>query len=320
MVVVIAIALLVATDLPMSFSENLELYTNSAVYSPIHNLQIYGKALPEENLIVRLFAPDGSIAKFDQIRTEKDGTFNYNLIEWPIVSIGFPYGTYTVEIISTEQNGISNSTDVKFLSTAELQDVPIERHITVSVFAPETAAVNQSIRVFVQTTSDGLLLGNTPVDLFDDTHVHLPSGESIELSESFETLHRGLHFVDYVPVEEGTHVFHIVAFNQGTVSHGSAATNVLSQDLGGISNQIIRLNSVLDETSSELDVLKSQIGDFDATLNQASNTIENSTKSITQSVNFISEASSQLNSLLFPIIASIGIIVALQIAILARKR
>ena len=318
--VVIAIALLVATDLPMSFSENLELYTNSAVYSPIHNLQIYGKALPEENLIVRLFAPDGSIAKFDQIRTEKDGTFNYNLIEWPIVSIGFPYGTYTVEIISTEQNGISNSTDVKFLSTAELQDVPIERHITVSVFAPETAAVNQSIRVFVQTTSDGLLLGNTPVDLFDDTHVHLPSGESIELSESFETLHRGLHFVDYVPVEEGTHVFHIVAFNQGTVSHGSAATNVLSQDLGGISNQIIRLNSVLDETSSELDVLKSQIGDFDATLNQASNTIENSTKSITQSVNFISEASSQLNSLLFPIIASIGIIVALQIAILARKR
>ena len=28
-------------------------------------------------------------------------------------------------------------------------------------------------------------------------------------------------------IEEGTHVFHVVTFHQGTVSHGSAATNVL---------------------------------------------------------------------------------------------
>ena len=41
---------------------------------------------------------------------------------------------------------------------------------------------------------------------------------------------------------------------------------------------------------------------------------------IANSVELIGEASSQLNSLLFPIIASIGIIVALQIAILARRR
>lgn len=314
------VATLLVVYAPESFSEGLEVYTNNAVYSPIHNLQIYGTALPEENLIIRLFAPDGSIAKFDQITTNHDGTFNYNLLEWPEPTVGFPYGTYTVEVISTAQNGISESTDVKFSSTAELRDVPVERFLGVSVFAPETAAVNQSIRVFVQTTSDGLLLGNSPVNLLDDTHVHLPSGVSVNLSESFETLHKGLHFVDYTPVEEGTHVFHVVAFSQGTTSHGSAATSVLSQDLGGISNQLIRLNSVLDETSAELDVLKSQIADFDITLDQASSTIENSTGTIAQSVDFISEASSQLNSLLFPIIASIGIIVALQIAIIARRR
>lgn len=314
------LAILVVAYVPESFSEGLEIYTDSSVYSPIHNLQIYGTALPEENLIIRLFAPDGSIAKFDQITTGHDGTFNYNLLEWPEPTVGFPYGTYTVEVISTAQNGISESIDVKFSSTSELRDVPVERHLTVSVFAPESAAVNQPVRVFVQTTSDGLLIGNSPVDLLDDTHVHLPSGVSIKLSESFETLHRGLHFVDYTPIEEGTHVFHVVAFSQGSTSHGSAATNVLSQDLGGISDQIIRLNSVLDETSAELDVLKSQIADFDVTLDQASDTIENGTGTITQSVDFIGEASSQLNSLLFPIIASIGIIVALQIAIIARRR
>ncbi len=42
--------------------------------------------------------------------------------------------------------------------------------------------------------------------------------------------------------------------------------------------------------------------------------------SVSNSVLNIEEASSQLNSLLFPIVASIGIIVALQVAILARRR
>lgn len=314
---ILIIFLLVNT--PNSFSE-LELFTNSKVYSTEHNLQIYGKGLPEENLILRLFAPDATISKFDQIITNSDGSFNYNLLLWPEPSTNFPYGTYTVEIISTEQNGISKKIDVKFTSTTDLIDVPVERHVTTLVFAPETAAINQSFRVFVQTTSDGLLIGNEPTKLLDATHVHLPSGLSISLSDSFKTLHRGLYFVDFTPRDEGTHVFHVVAFSQGTTSHGSAATNVLSQDLAGISNQIIKLNTILDATSSELDTLKSEIAGFDTTLEHASNQIDENIGTISTSVKFISEASSQLNALMLPIIASIGLIVALQITILARRR
>ena len=298
----------------------LELFTNSKVYSPAHTLQVYGNGLPEENLIVRLFAPDESIAKFDQVTTEEDGSFNYSLLIWPEPSTNFPYGTYTVEVISTAQNGISQKIDVKFSSTTELLDVPVERFVSTLVVAPETAAINQPIRVFVQTTSDGLLIGNNPSELLQTTHVHLPSGISVPLSDSFKTLHQGLYFVDYTPIEEGTHVFHVVAFSQGTTSHGSAATNVLSQDLSGISEQIIKLNSILDETSEELDILKSEIEGFDTTLESASNKIDDSTGTIATSVEFIGEASSQLNSLMFPIIASIGIIVALQITIIAKRR
>jgi hypothetical protein len=307
-------------SIPSSFSEGFDLNTNSNVYSPEHNLQIYGKGLPEENLIIRIFAPDESIAKFDQLTTDSDGSFNYDLLTWPSPSTNFPFGTYTVEVISTAQNGISKKIDVKFSSTTELSDVPVERHVSTLVFAPETAAIGQSLRVFVQTTSDGLLIGNEPSELLGTTHVHLPSGISVLLSNSFRTLHQGLYYVDYTPVEEGTHVFHVVAFSQGTTSHGSAATNVLSQDLGGISEQIINLNSVLDETSDELEVLKLEIKGFGSTLDDASGKIDGSIGTISTSVKFISEASSQLNSLLFPIIASIGIIVALQIAILARRR
>ena len=307
-------------QIPNSFSEELELFTNSKVYSTEHSLQVYGKGLPEENLIIRLFAPDETIAKFDQITTESDGSFNYGLLIWPEPSTNFPYGTYTVEIISTEQNGISQKIDVKFTSTTELIDTPIERQVNTLVFAPETAAINQQFRVFVQTTSDGLLIGTDPTKLLGTTHVHLPSGLSVSLSNSFNTLHQGLYFVDYIPKEEGTHVFHVVAFSQGTTSHGSAATTVLSQDLGGISDQIIKLNSILDETSSELNTLKSEIAGFDVTIERSSQQIDENIGTISSSVKFISEASSQLNALMLPIIASIGLIVALQITILARRR
>jgi peptidoglycan hydrolase CwlO-like protein len=112
----------------------------------------------------------------------------------------------------------------------------------------------------------------------------------------------------------------VVAFSQGTISHGSSATVVLKQDIGGISKQILELNSVLEDTSSELDNLKSEIEGFGSSLNSASQNIDSSVTSISNSVKNMETASQQLNSLLFPIVASIAIIVALQIVILARRR
>jgi hypothetical protein len=306
-------------NVPNSFSE-LDVSVNTKVFSANHNLQVFGHGISNENLILRLFAPDGSIAKFDQLLADSDGTFNHNLLTWPVASTDFPYGTYLVEVISTEQNGLSKKIDISFAQSTELSNVPIQRNVNTSVFAPETVAINQAMRVFVQTTSDGLLIGNDPQALLGTTHVHLPSGDSILLSKSLDILHQGLYYIDYIPKQEGTHVFHVIAFSEGTVSHGSAATTVLSQDLGGISDQIIKLNSVLDDTSDELDILKAEIAGFGLILDNASNKIDSSTVTISDSVEYISEASLQLNSLLFPIIASIGLIVALQITILARRR
>lgn len=311
---------LLLINFPNSFSEELILFTNSKVYSTEHNLQVYGNGLSEENLIIRVFAPDESIAKFDQIITDNDGSFNYALLTWPEPSTDFPYGTYTVEVISTEQNGASQKVDVKFSSSTDLLDITVERFVNTLVFAPETAAINQHIRVFVQTTSDGLLIGTDPKKLLNTSHVHLPSGVSVVLTSSFETLHQGLHYVDYTPIEEGTHVFHVVAFSQGTTSHGSAATTVLSQDIGDISEHIVQLNTILDDTSSELEVLKTEIKGFDDTLRYASTQIDDNIGTFALSAKSISESSAQLNALLLPIIASIGLIVALQVAILARRR
>jgi len=304
---------------PDSFSE-LDFSTNALVYSPEHTLQVYGNGLPGENLILRLFAPDESITKFDQIQTDSDGNFNYQLLTWPTPSHGVPFGTYTVEVLSTEQNGLSKKIDITFSSTTDLISVAIERQIDTVVFAPESGALNQSFRVFIQTTRDGLNIGNDPTILLGNSMIHLPDGSSLSLKHYFKTLYAGVYYFDFTPQQQGTHVFQISVFSDGVTSKGFAATHVLSQDLGGINKQIIKLNSILDETSNELEVLKSEIKGFDDTLLMASDKIDTSTGSIALSVDSISEASSQLNSLLFPIIASIGIIVALQITIIARRR
>ena len=302
-----------------SFSD-LDISTNTQVYSPEHALQVYGNGLPGENLILRLFAPDESITKFDQIQTNPDGTFNHQLLTWPDPSPGTPYGTYVVEVLSTEQKGLSKKINIKFSSTTELVSVSVDRQIETVVFAPETGAKNQSFRVFVQTTRDGLNIGNDPSELLGNSMVHLPDGSSLPLKNSFSTLYSGVYYFDFTPRQEGTHVFQISVFNEGVTSKGFAATHVLSQNLGGINKEIVKLNSILEETSDELDVLKSEIEGFDSTLVKASEKIDKSTGTISTSVQSISEASSQLNSLLFPIIASIGIIVALQITIIARRR
>lgn len=319
--------LILVTNLSMVQAFALQITTDKQVYSDGQPLLVYGKALPNAPLIIRLFAPDGTIAKFDQISADNNGDFDHILIRWPNATTNFPHGTYSVEVISSKEQGASQKIDVKFVQSSALVEVPIQRTLNIVVFAPQTAAVNQPIRVFVQVTSDGLLVAGSPSKLLDTSHVHLPDGTVASLSNSFQSLHQGIFYVDYTPTEEGTYVFHIIAFDQGTISHGSAATVVLKQNIEGISNQIIKLNSVLDTTSQELDKLKSEIGGFGQVLDtsqksitEANQNINKSVTSMSSSVSNIEEASGQINSLLFPVVALIAIIIALQITILARRR
>ena len=140
-------------------------------------------------------------------------------------------------------------------------------------------------------------------------------------------LHEGLFFVEYTPRMEGTYIFHMVAFSEGTQSHGSAATLVLGEDIAGISRQIITLNEVLTTASSELDTLQTDIHGLGTTLEDASTKlnesvtiIDTSVSTMSSAVENIEQASLQVNSLLFPIMGAIAVILALQISIIARRR
>ena len=298
----------------------LDIYTNQLVFAPGEPIFVYGQATPKEPIIIRLFTPDDTIAEFEQILTNDDGSFHHFLMEWGEPTTNLPYGTYILEVISNQQSGISKSLQLKFSNTSQLKEIPIERNVNTIVFTPETAAVNRDFRVFVQTSSDGLLIGNDPNQILGTSHVHLPNGQVENLEDDLKILHQGLYYVDYLPALEGIYVFHMVTFDEGNISHGSGATNVLSQDISGISAQILELNQILDETKSELTTLKDETSTFGSSLSDASSNLDESIVLISSSVGNIEEGSSQLNALLFPIVASIAIILALQIVIIARRR
>ena len=298
----------------------LDVYTNQLVFAPGDPIFVHGQATPKEPIIIRLFTPDDTIAEFEQIMTGDDGSFHHFLMEWDMPTTNLPYGTYNLEVISNQQGGISKIIQVKFSSTSDFVQVPIERNVSTIVFAPETAAVSRDFRVFVQTSSDGLLIGNDPNQILGTSHVHLPNGQVENLENDLKILHQGLYYVDYLPAIEGIYVFHMVTFDEGNISHGSGATNVLTQDISGISAQILELNDILDETKTELANLKQETSQFGSSLSDASSNLDDSVVLISDSVGNIEEGSSQLNALLFPIVASIAIILALQIVIIARRR
>ena len=298
----------------------LDVYTNQLVFAPGEPIFVHGQATRKEPIIIRLFTPDDTIAEFEQLMTSEDGSFHHFLMEWDKPTTNLPYGTYILEVISNQQGGISKMLEVKFSSTSDFIQVPIERNVNTIVFAPESAAVSRTFRVFVQTSSDGLLIGNDPNQILGTSHVHLPNGQVENLENDLKILHQGLYYVDYLPALEGIYVFHMVTFDEGNISHGSGATNVLTQDISGISAQILELNEILDETKTELANLKQETSTFGSSLSDASSNLDNSVVLISNSVGNIEEGSSQLNALLFPIVASIAIILALQIVIIARRR
>jgi len=298
----------------------LDVYTNQLVFAPGEPIFVHGQAMPKEPIIIRLFTPDDTIAEFEQLLTGEDGSFHHFLMEWDKPTTNLPYGTYILEVISNQQGGISKSIEVKFSSTSDFIQVPIERSVSTIVFAPETAAVSRDFRVFVQTSSDGLLIGDDPNQILGSSHVHLPNGQVENLEDDLKTLHQGLYYVDYLPALEGIYVFHMVTFDEGNISHGSGATNVMAQDISGISAQILELNQILDETKTELANLKQETSTFGSSLSDASSNLDESVVLISDSVGNIEEGSSQLNALLFPVVASIAIILALQIVIIARRR
>ena len=65
---------LIIASSPQVFAAELTMYTNQQIYTTQHPLLVYGTGPENAPLVLRLFAPDGSIAQFEQITTNTDGS------------------------------------------------------------------------------------------------------------------------------------------------------------------------------------------------------------------------------------------------------
>ena len=111
---IVAIFPLLVVSAEYGFAQSVVFHTDSTVYSPEDPLLVYGTVSENDPLILRLFAPDGTIKGFEQISADIDGIFNHILLTWPEPSTTFPYGTYSIEILSTTNEGILGTIDVRF--------------------------------------------------------------------------------------------------------------------------------------------------------------------------------------------------------------
>ena len=74
---------LIIASSPQVFAAELTMYTNQQIYTTQHPLLVYGTGPVNAPLVLRLFAPDGSIAEFEQIIANSDGSFSHKMLTWP---------------------------------------------------------------------------------------------------------------------------------------------------------------------------------------------------------------------------------------------
>ena len=100
--IILSVLLFSQVLLTTSFAE-LDANTSQMVFAPGEPLFVYGFGEPNEPIILRLYAPDNTVAEFQQIMTDNDGTFQHFIMDWAEPTANIPFGTYTLEVISNQQ-------------------------------------------------------------------------------------------------------------------------------------------------------------------------------------------------------------------------
>jgi hypothetical protein len=286
-------------------------------------LTVYGAATANEVLVVRVYDPSGLAIRIEYVQVDDKGFFRQGIMEWLEPSKNLPFGTYTVEAISSIRNS-PLQVEVSFAegvaSEAPVTQFPRTHTLGVKLDSPVQVTVNSEFRIFVQVTYDNAL-----VDAKDETGVieilgssHIHSGNStINLNDKFKKQHPGLYYADVNLDQEGAYIIHAAAFYKGYLSHDSRVLTVSASSIGTVQDSV-------DELSQEINHLQTTLEDTQSSLNETKSTITGSVEeargTIREEISLMRDASGQINSLILPVLALISVIIALQISLFARIR
>jgi hypothetical protein len=186
----------------------------------------------------------------------------------------------------------------------------------VKLDAPSQVTVNTEFRIFVQITFDNALVDARDAEAVSEilgaSHIH-SSNSTIILNEKFVELHPGLYYADVKLDKEGPYIIHAAAFYKGFLSHDSRVVTSSASSISTLQESVNQLNTELERLQAGLDETQSA-------LNETKATITNSAGEIREQIGEAQQASSQINSLILPVLALISVIIALQISLFARIR
>jgi hypothetical protein len=289
-----------------AFGDEFLVRVNQQVFVPGDVLTLYGKGAPNDVLVARLFDATGRAVRIESIPTDDDGFFSKRVIEWPSPSATLPFGTYTIQINSSEGDPNPQTIEIIYAggSTDQIDDTatPVVHSLVVKLDSPTDVSTEEAFRIFVQVTIDGALVSEDPAVLLARSHIH--SGEiTISLSDKFKVLHEGIYYADVDLEKEGSYIIHAMAFDDGLLSHDSKVISASATTLVSLGEGLQSLNNEVTQTRE--------------TLNR---TVTEAQESIRTDVEDVEQASGQINSLILPVLALISVILALQISLFARIR
>ena len=322
-VLVVCMSAIVNTQ-PTFAAVDFVLRATQQVYIPGEVLTVYGAATANEVLVVRVYDPSGLAIRIDYVQVKDDGFFRQGIMEWSEPSKNLPFGTYTVEAISSIRNSDPLRVEVSFAegiaSEAPVTQFPRTHTLAVKLDSPVQVTVNSDFRIFVQVTYDNALVDAKDdigvIEILGSSHIH--SGNStINLNDKFKKQHPGLYYADVNLDQEGAYIIHAAAFYKGYLSHDSRVLTVSVSSIGTVQESV-------DVLSQEIDHLQTTLEDTRSSLNDTKSTITGSVAeargTIREEISLMRDASGQINSLILPVLALISVIIALQISLFARIR
>jgi hypothetical protein len=313
---------------PIAFSAygatDFVLRTSEQVYVPEQTLTIYGAAAPNEVLAVRIYDPSGLAVRVESVKVNEDGFFRQNILVWPEPSRNLPFGTYTIEAVSSVGNKPPQRVQISFAEAVAVEGTvtqfPQTHLLDVKLDAPSEVTIKTPFRIFVQITFDGALVdanGEIAVaELLGSSHIH-SDNSTIVLNDKFVKLHPGLYYADVELESAGAYIIHAAAFHKGFLSHDSRVVTASLSSIGTIQESVNRLNQEISQLQATLEETRSALND---TKSSITSSVDEARQSIREDIGQVSDASGQINSIILPVLALIGVIIALQISLFARIR
>jgi hypothetical protein len=311
-----------------AFGARFTLLVEENVYTPGENLVIYGYGAANDALVVRIFDPAGHAIRFDSVTTDSDGFFRKVIYQWDDPTAAIPFGSYTIEVISSLERTDTRKAEVTFAEGIEDTGprTPATHTLGIKLDLPNQVTVSESFRIFIQVTFDGALVAEEEEvvsELLGTSHVHSGNAE-ISLRDKLKRLHEGLYYADVTLDTEGTYIVHAAAFYRGLLSHDSKVVTATLSSISTIQESVRELDARLDSTNTELQNLHQGIEETRQSLNDTqsaiTDSVDNARTSIRQEIEGMRQATGQINSLILPVLALISVIIALQISLFARIR